>query len=36
MTARFDALRQTALSLVAAFVVAAVMVSAAVPVTPIA
>ncbi len=36
MTARFDAFRQTAFSLVAAFAVAAVMVGAAVPVSPIA
>jgi hypothetical protein len=36
MTARFDAFHQTAFSLVAALVVAAVMVGAAVPVSPIA
>jgi hypothetical protein len=36
MTARFDAFRQTAFSLAAALVVAAVMVGAAVPVSPIA
>lgn len=36
MTDRFEALGRTAFSLVAALVVAAAMVSAAVPVTPIA
>lgn len=36
MTIRFAALRQSLLSVAAAFAVAAVMISAAVPVTPIA
>lgn len=36
MTIRFTALRQSAFSFAAAFAVAALMVSAAVPVTPIA
>lgn len=36
MTIRFAALRQSIFSVAAAFAVAAVMISAAVPVTPIA
>lgn len=36
MTIRFEELRRAAFSMVAAFAVAAVMVAAAVPVTPIA
>lgn len=36
MTLRFTALRQSALSFAAAFAVAAIMISAAVPVVPVA